>query len=199
MPKAEKPYATHPGVLMEQKVIANLKEKTGRSLEEWVPFIEKHGPATTRERAAWLKAEHGLGTNSAAFLAGRCVEPDPGYDPEAYVEKMFSGKKAGLRPLFDQLLAEGFALGKDVTATPCSTMVPLRRKYVFAQLKPTTNTRLDLGLALADTPAVGLLIDTGGFEKKDRITRRIPLTQVEDVTPEVLAWLRRAYEDCPAA
>jgi len=199
MPKPEKPYATHPGVLMEQKVIANLKEKTGRSLEEWVPFIEKHGPTTTKERAAWLKAEHGLGTNYAAFLAARCVEPAPGYDPDAHVEKLFSGKKAGLRPVYELLLQHGFALGKDVTATPCATMVPLRRRYVFAQLKPTTNTRLDLGLALGDTPATGLLIDTGGLEKKDRITRRIALTRVEEVTPEVLEWLRRAYEACPAA
>lgn len=195
---APKPYAIHPGVAMQQKVIANLKAKTGRSLEEWIPFIEKHAPAETRDRAAWLKSEHGLGTNYALFLALAARGHDFSYDPDGYVEKLFSGKKEPLRPLFERLLAEAYSLGADVTATPCSTMVPLRRKFVFAQIKPTTNTRIDLGLALADTPIEAPLIDTGGFEKKDRITRRIPITCEEDITPEVLAWLRRAYDATPA-
>jgi hypothetical protein len=57
-------------------------------------------------------------------------------------------------------------------------MVPLYRNHVFAQIKPTTNTRIDLGLALAKYPESKLpkrLIDTGGKAKKDRITRRIEI------------------------
>lgn len=41
---------------------------------------------------------------------------------------------------------------------------------MFAQIKPTTQTRIDLGFALKDMKATGRLIDTGGFAKKDRIT-----------------------------
>ena len=37
-------YGVHPGVLMTQKWIAELKQKTGRSLEEWLAFIKKAGP-----------------------------------------------------------------------------------------------------------------------------------------------------------
>lgn len=37
-PKRKSIYGVHPGVLMTQKWIAELKEKTGRSLDEWMTF-----------------------------------------------------------------------------------------------------------------------------------------------------------------
>jgi hypothetical protein len=64
---------------------------------------------------------------------------------------------------------------------------------VIAQLKPSTQTRLDFGRALKDTKATGRLIDTGGFAKKDRITHRIAITSLKDIDGEVLKWLKKAY------
>ncbi|HEV8587871.1 MAG TPA: DUF4287 domain-containing protein, partial [Pyrinomonadaceae bacterium] len=66
-------YGVHPGVLMTQKWIAELKQKTGRSLDEWLKFIKKEGPATEAARRDWLKTELGLGTNSARWLAERSL------------------------------------------------------------------------------------------------------------------------------
>jgi hypothetical protein len=65
---------------------------------------------------------------------------------------------------------------------------------VFAQIKPTTQTRIDLGFALKDLRASGRLIDTGGFGKKDRITHRIAITSLNDIDDEVKRWLKAAYE-----
>ena len=58
-------YDVHPGLAMYQNSQAALKQKTGRTLEEWIKFVQKEGPATEKERRAWLKAEHGLGMNYA--------------------------------------------------------------------------------------------------------------------------------------
>jgi hypothetical protein len=107
---------------------------------------------------------------------------------------MFAGNKAGLRPIYDALLKLGLALGADVKACPCQTIVPLYRTHVFAQFKPTTRTRLDLGLALGDTPFTARLLDTGGRAKKDRITHRIAITRVDEIDDEVKGWLKRAYD-----
>ena len=38
------------------------------------------------------------------------------------------------------------------------------------------------------------LIDTGGYEKKDRITRRIEVGSKADIDDEVKRWLKTAYE-----
>ena len=110
------------------------------------------------------------------------------------MEKMYSGAKKALRPIFDELLALGRSMGSDVKVCPCQTMVPLYRNHVFAQIKPTTRTRIDLGLALKDTKVPKRLIDTGGFAKKDRITHRIEITSVKDIDAEVKKWLKTAYD-----
>ena len=198
------PYSVHPSVAYMRNWIDTLPKKTGRSLDEWLGLIAEQAPAaaaTEKERTAWLKAEHGLGTNSATWLAARSLgtAEDDG-DPEGYlrraadfVEAMFAAK-APLRPIYEELLKLGLALGPDVKACPCSTMVPLYRNHVFAQIKPTTKTRIDLGFALKDTPVTGRLIDTGGFAKKDRISHRIPITSLAEIDAEVRRWLEMAYE-----
>jgi len=197
----DNPYSPHPGVAMVRSWIETLPEKTGRSLDQWLRLIEERGPAGEKERAAWLKSEHGLGTNSALWLAERSVgKGEEDGDPElylrsalGYVEAMFAGREA-LRPVYDELLRLGLSLGPDVKASPGKTIVPLYRNHVFAQIKPATKTRIDLGFALKDTPVTGRLIDTGGFAKKDRITHRIPIASLAEIDGEVRRWLQTAYE-----
>ena len=53
---------------------------------------------------------------------------------------------------------------------------PLYRNHVFAEISPSAVGRIDLGFALGDTKATGRLMATGGFEKKDRITHRVPIS-----------------------
>jgi hypothetical protein len=69
---------------------------------------------------------------------------------------------------------------------------------VVAQIKPTTKTRIDLGLSLGDPKLVRggdkRLLATGGFEKKDRITHRIEVRSVEEIDEELVGWMRGAYE-----
>lgn len=201
------PYAVHPAIAYTQAIVDNLKARTGRDLEAWLEHARQAGPRDGKALTAWLRAE-GLGGTQAAVVAERAAragshaffEDTPeGYlkAADAYVEALFSGPKAGLRPLFEALMDLGLALGTDVRACPCKTFVPLYRNHVFAQIKPSTRTRLDLGLALGDPAKVedpaGRLLDTGGFAKKDRITHRLALAAPGDVDGAVAAWLRRAY------
>ena len=196
-------YGVHPGVLMTQKWIVELKQKTGRTLDEWIKFIKKEGPPTEAARRDWLKQQHGLGTNYASWLAAQSVgKGEESGDPDAYlkaaekyVDEMFSGKKEHLRPLYNALLKLGLSMGKNTKACPCQTIVPLYRNHVFAQIKPTTQTRIDFGLALGDTRKTPKrLIDTGGFARKDRITHRFEITSLKDIDDEVKRWLKVAYD-----
>lgn len=195
-------YSVHPGVLMTQKWISELKQKTGRSLEEWLKLIKKEGPPEEKERRDWLKTKHGLGTNSAWWLAERSLgKGEEMGDPkqylraaEEYVEQMFSGKKETLRPIYDALLRLGLNIGKEAKACPCQTIVPLYRNHVFAQIKPTTQTRVDFGLALGNLKTPRRLIHTGGYAKKDRITHRFEITSLKDIDDEVERWLKVAYD-----
>ena len=194
-------YSVHPGVQMAQGIMARLEEKTGKSLDDWIKLSNKSGPKDEKERVTWLKSKHGLGTNYAGWISersfGRGLESS---DPDAYlaaaaqyVDDMFAGPKAELRPIYDALLELAFNLGKDIRVSPAKTIVPIYRNHVIAQIKPSTRTRVDFGLALGATKPTGRLKSTSGFDKGDRITHNIALSTVGDVDAEVGKWLARAY------
>lgn len=196
-------YDVHPGVAMVQKWIAELKPKTGRSLDEWIALVKKQGPKDNQARRTWLKSKHNLGTNSAWWIADRADGKGGEEDsPEKYlvtaaryVEEQYSGRKSALRPIFDELLRLSKSLGPDVKACPCKTMVPLYRNHVFAQIKPTTNSRIDFGFRFATYKGKlsKPLIDTGGLAKKDRITHRLEITHPSQIDATLQKWLSAAY------
>lgn len=201
--KSEALYDVSPSVMMFQNWVAGLKDKTGRSLDEWLALVTKKGPKDEQSRREWLKKKHKFGTFNAAWIAGRADGRSGDHDsPQTYlktavqyVEDQYSGPKESLRPVYDALLALGRSLGADVKVCPCKTIVPLYRRHVFAQIKPTTNTRVDFGLCL--THYKGKLpkriIDTGGAAKKDRITHRIELRSISEIDSDVKSWLKTAY------
>ena len=196
-------YSVHPSVAYTQKIIANLKTRTGRTIDEWVTFVKKEGPKTEVERRGWLKDTQKLGTNYAWWIAERAEGKGGDEDsPDThlrqapkYVEEMFAGKRAALKPIYDTLLKVGLATGRDVKACPCKTIVPLYREHVFAEIKPATNTRIDLGLALGtDARKLPARIEPVKGSKGNRITHRIAVTKLEDVDAFVVRWLKAAYE-----
>lgn len=201
--KTQTLYDVHPGVAMVQKWVAELKSKTGRSLEQWLALVKKEGPKDEKARREWLKTKHKLGTNSAWWISERAAGKGGEDSPEAYlkmaaqyVEEQYAGAKEKLRPIFDELLKLGRSAGDDVRVCPCKTIVPFYREHVFAQIKPTTNSRVDLGFSLTHYKGKlpKRLIDTGGLAKKDRITHRIELTSVPEIDAEVKKWLKTAYD-----
>jgi hypothetical protein len=203
-PPAVSLYSVHPGVAMMQKWIAELKPKTGCSLEEWIAHIRVRGPKDLGECRQWLQEKHRLGTNSASWLAEKALGDRLGMaddSPESYlaacpgyVDQMYAGGKRTLRPLHDELVRLVRLLGEDVRVCPCQTIVPLYRRHVFAQIKPASSKRIDLGLALEDEPFTARLLDTGGRAKKARLTHCVAITSLADIDLQVKRWLKQAYE-----
>lgn len=206
MPRTRSPqirYGVHPSVPYAARIVENLPARTGRSLEDWVSLLGEAGASDNKERRSWLRDQHGLGGTTIGLIlnhaAGKGAE---NLSPEAYlanapklVEAMYAGPKARLLPIYEALLELGVSLGPDVRACPCKTIVPLYRTHVFAEIKPTTRTRIDLGLALKghEDPIPQSVLDTGGLARGDRITHRIPLASLDEITKEVGDWLAHAY------
>jgi hypothetical protein len=177
-------------------VKANMLEKTGKTFEEWVKIAQATGPPSAKQCYAWLKMEHGVPHLSAEIIAdkasGACLLEE--YDnPDALVEAMYAGPKAGLRPIHDELVKLARKLGKDVVVTPCKTYVSLRRKKQFAIVKPTTRTRVDLGFTLSDVKPQGRLEAVRKAEG-DRLSHVIKIESPKDIDDEVKRWLSKAYE-----
>jgi hypothetical protein len=197
-------YAVHPAVAMIEKWIRDLPVKTGRTLDQWIEHIHAAGPPTERECRAWLRTAYQMGTNTAAWLADKVFAGSRGPTddtPEGYlalapiyVEEMYAGGKAALRPIHDHLIRIAQSLGDEVRICPCKAIVPLYRRNVFAKIRPASSRRIELGLALEEEPFTKRLRDTGGLAKGDRITHTVALTSLADIDLQVKRWLKQAYE-----
>ncbi len=173
-------------------MVANLQEKTGRSLDEWVAAARKSGAAKHGEIVKWLKADHGLTHGYANLVAHTALRSDAANLSETIdlVAEQYAGGKSGLRPIYDAVLTAAKSCG-DIEVAPKKAYVSLRRSKQFAIVQPSTKARVDLGLNLKGVPPEGRLEASGSFNAM--VTHRVKLEKAADVDAEVKAWIRAAY------
>ena len=178
---------------MAASMKANLKEKTGKSLAQWVALakkakLDKHGQIVKH-----LKTEYGLTHGYASLVAHEFLGSASGSQPaDDLVTAQYAGAKEALRPIHDALMAAAQKLGADVEVAPKKTYVSLRRSKQFAIVQPSTRTRVDLGLNLKGVEPDGRLEAAGSWNSM--CTHRIRLESKKEVDAEVKRWLERAYE-----
>ncbi|MBK6932079.1 MAG: DUF4287 domain-containing protein [Saprospirales bacterium] len=134
-----------------------------------------------------------LETILANLVAHSALQSDAGSLSETtdLVAEKYKGKEE-LFVLYQQLMAEIQKFGPDVEVSPKKAYVSLRRNKQFALLQPSTKTRLDIGLSLKGVTPAGRLEAAGNFNAM--CTHRVRIEQAADLTPEVIGWLRQAYE-----
>jgi hypothetical protein len=177
----------------EAKMIENLREKTGKSLDQWVAIAGRCGATTHKAIVQHLKDDHGLGHGYANLVVHKLLKSAAG-DAEAddLVTAQYAGAKAGLRPIYDALVSALEKLGPDVELAPKKAYVSVRRAKQFALIQPSTATRLDLGVNLKGVAPAGRLEVSGSFNSM--VSHRVRLQAPGDVDADVVAWLRAAYE-----
>ena len=177
-----------------QTMISNMPEKTGESLETWFKMLKEQKLSSHKEIMTFLKGDHGMThgyANTISLLFRQKAEGGPP-NHEELVEAQYE-KKEDLRPIYNHLLEAAKGFGEDVEVAPKKSYVSLRRAKQFAIIQPSTKTRLDLGLNLdMDQPSSGRLIQ--GDKWSGMCSHRIEIHSVDEVTPEVIDWLRKAYQ-----
>ncbi len=144
-------------------MLENLPAKTGRSLDELIVHSFQKGGA-------------------ASSVVGDA----------SLVDAQFPPQKAHLRPIYESVIKQVRALGKDAEIAPKKSYVSLRRQKQFGLVQVSTKTRVDLGLNLPGVRAEGRLEDAGSFN--GMVSHRVRLADPGDVDEEVVAWIRAAYE-----
>lgn len=173
-------------------MVANLKEKTGRALPEWVALARASGLPKHGQVVAMLKADHGLGHGYANLVAQAALQADgPAPAGEDLVAAMYAGEKAALLPVWAAIEKAVRAFGADVEVSPKKTYVSLRRSKQFALVQPTTKTRVDVGLCLKGEAPGPRLEAAGSFNAM--VSHRVRLEKPADVDAELIGWLKEAY------
>ncbi len=175
----------------------HIEARYGRPLSEWFGLIAASGLTKHTEVVAMLKADYGLAHGAAhriSLLSRQPAAPAAALSasPGEVAAAFYTGKKAGLRPLHDQLMAVIDALGADVTLVPKKGYISLRRPMKqFAMIQPSAAGRIDLGLILPGVRAGGSLDPTGSFNAL--FTHRIRVTSADEIDATLAAWLAVAY------
>lgn len=172
-----------------------LESRTGQDVLAWNERIGAAPQDRADEPALrkWLSAE-GVTGYAQALLVWETFGY-PGFlvaDAEELIDKQYADRPQ-LRAVFDAVLSTLPALPGPVTVQARGTLVSLvSPRRTFAVLKPTTKSRIDLGLRLDGTQPEGRLREAKNL---GQATVRIPLTASGDVDDEVRHWLARAYEE----
>ena len=182
---------------MMSRVTANLPQKTGKTLQEWIQVLRTQGPpaaAKHGERVNWLKTQHQIGHVTAEIITYEAEKPDDYQPPsdDELIAAQYAGEKASLLPIYEQVIALAKGLGADVQTGTRQSYVAFSRKRQFALVQPTTKTRVDLGLRLDGVPPTERLKAAGSFGSGG-ITHRVALASAADVDGEVESLLRQAY------
>ncbi len=174
-------------------MIANLREKTGRTLPEWVTLVNKSGLAKPGLIVAMLKADHGVGHGYANLIAATALKGDgPAPAGDDLVAAMYAGEKQALLPIWAAIEKAVRGFGGDVEVSPKKAYVSLRRSKQFALVQPTTKTRVDVGICLKGEPAGPRLEAAGSFNAM--VSHRVRVEKPGDVDKELVAWMKKAYE-----
>ncbi len=180
---------------MAAAMIANMKEKTGKTLPQWLKIakgakLEKHG-----QILKFLKTEHGMTHGFANLVAHKTLASDAGSagSSDELIEAQYAGAKADLRPIYDALIKEIKKFGKDVEISPKKSYVSLRRSKQFGLIQPSTKTRVDVGINSKGAKAAGRLEKSGSFNAM--VSHRVKVGDAKEVNRELIGWLKKAYTE----
>ena len=176
--------------------LKNIQTRTGKSLDELFGLIRQSGLQKHGEIRDMLKSSLGMGYGDANTLVHSYLKSASGAEPSApapsgdVLDEIYSGAKAGLRPIHDQLMTAINTFGLFEIA-PKKGYVSLRRKKQFVMIGPTTKTRVEVGLNMKGVEATPRLLaqPPGGM-----CQYKVNVTDAAEVDPELIAWIRQAYE-----
>lgn len=175
--------------------LVNIEKRTGKTLAELAVIIQQSGLQKHSELVAMLKTELGMGHGDANTLVHRVRQSD-GQSAAAtlsdnqVLDTLYTGAKAALRPIHDQLLELLSQFG-DFESAAKKTYVSYRRKKQFAMIGPATNTQLEIGLNTKELPENPRL---KALPAGQMCNFKLRLSTADEVDAELMGWLKAAYQ-----
>lgn len=176
----------------EQQFIAELKEKSGKTLPEWMAAIAQKCFAKRNDIIAWLKTENGFGHANASLMAS--IHANDGKaiyaNDDALIDGLFE-KKENLRPVYQALEKAIKQEIKEAKFTPRKGYMSIHHEREFAVVA-VKSSELRLGLDLADEPFNHYLTPAKTLGAMPRYTHMVVLTD-EQLNGNWRKYLQQSY------
>lgn len=178
---------------IEKEFIETAKEKTGRSLPEWLIQVKSSNFEKRNDILEWLKKSHQLNHLQAQLITGIYLNNgNPVYINEnALLENQFS-KWPGMRLLFEASSQTIISSFPGTQLIPKKTYLSFTASREFAAINVKPN-ELRLGLDLGDEPFTDLLQKSKLTGPMTRISHMIILTEANPITKNTLELIRKSY------
>ena len=178
-----------------QTQINNIQKKTGKSLAELAALAKKSGLTKHGDLRDMFKEKLGLGHGDAnalvhAIFASDGTRAAEGKAIDEVLNEIYSGAKAGFRPIHEKLMKEINKFG-EFEVLPKKGYVSLRRKKQFAMIGPKTNTRFEVGMNAKDLKKNARLLEQ---PKGSMCNYIVNVSEAGEVDSELVAWLKSSFD-----
>jgi len=177
----------------EKEFIQTAKEKTGKTLEEWLPVVKKSGLTRQMEITNWLKETHKLNHLQSTLLAGLYLNNGkPVYQNEdSLLDNQFA-KCEEMRPLYNTIAGKILAQFPDAQVIPKKTYLSFTatREFAAINIKPK---EIRLGMDLGDAPLTAILQKSKLTGPMPRISHMVIITGEGDFDNSVSQFLQSSY------
>ncbi|HEY1092161.1 MAG TPA: DUF5655 domain-containing protein [Burkholderiaceae bacterium] len=180
--------------------LKNIQQRTGKTIADLHAAVAAAGLAKHGEKRAWLMEHFKLGHGDANTVVHFIDKPLPDLGeggapaaPAAHgdpLDAIYTGAKAGLRPLHEAVMALIQGLGEFEIA-PKKTYLSLRRKKQFAMVGPATKEQIEIGFNAKDLPPHARLkvLAPGGM---CQATTRV--SSAAELDTELKTWVKQAFD-----
>jgi predicted transport protein len=180
----------------EQEFIQTAKEKTGKTLEQWLPVVKVSGLSKQMEITNWLKAEHKLNHMQAQLLAGLYLNNGkPVYQDESNLLDNQFAKSEDMRPLYNSVAEMILKHFPDTQVIPKKTYVSFTaiREFAAINIKPK---EIRLGMDLGDMAFNETVQKTKLTGPMPRISHMAVLTEAKQFDKKLIEYLQLSYNRC---
>ena len=178
---------------LEKEFIETAKDKTGRSLEQWLASVKASGIDKRNDIIELLKKGHGLNHMHAQFVAGIYFNNgDPVYINEnALLENQFE-KCRNMRPLFDAVSENIITTFQGTQLIPKKTYLSFTavREFAAMNIKPS---EIRLGMDLGERPFDEVVQKSKLTGPMPRITHMIIITDNKQFDNKLKELLQESY------
>lgn len=177
----------------ELEFIQTAKEKTGKTLEQWLAVVKPKGFTKQMEILNWLKSEHKLNHMQASFVAGIYLNNGkPVYQSEDNLLENQFVKSESMKPLFDFVSQKILKDFPDTQMIAKKTYVSFTaaREFAAINIKPK---ELRLGMDLGDLPFNDTVQKTKLTGPMPRISHMVIITEEKHFDKKISDYLKQSY------
>ncbi len=178
---------------IEKEFIDTAKEKTGKSLQDWLKLVKSSGIEKRNDILEWLKKGHGLNHLQAQLITGIYLNNgSPVYINEnALLENQFV-KCPEMRSVFDSVSKKIISSFQGTQLIPKKTYLSFTAVREFAAINVRPN-EIRLGLDLGDAPFNETLQKSKLTGPMSRISHMLIISEEKQFDKNVISLLTQSY------